>query len=135
MKKPALSEDEKKFLELKYKVIRRKLPDFVRQESWKYIRLKESWRRPRGKDSKMRLHKKSRPPLPKIGYRTPKIVRNRHPSGFIEILVYNVEDVKKKITDPSRQAIRIGGSVGKRKRIKIMEFADLHGIRVLNRRL
>ena len=135
MKKPILTEDEKKIFEFKYKVIKKKLPKFIRQESWKYIRIKNSWRRPRGKDSKMRLHKKGRPPLPKIGYRTPALIRGRHPSGFEEILIYNIKDIKDRVIDPSRQAIRIGGSVGKRKRLKILEYADAHDIKVLNRRL
>ena len=135
MKKPNLTEDEKKIFEFKYKVIKKKLPKFIRQESWKYIRIKDSWRRPRGKDSKMRLHKKGRPPSPKIGYRTPAPVRGRHPSGFEEVLVYNIKDIKDKVIDSSRQAVRIGGSVGKRKRLEILEYADAHGIKVLNRRL
>jgi len=134
-KKPMLTEEEIRLFELKYSVIKKKLPRFIRQESWRYVRIKENWRRPRGKDSKMRLRKKGRPPLPRIGYRTPKLVRGRHPSGFEEVLVYNVKDVEIKVTDPNRQAIRIAGSVGKRKRMEIIKYADKHGIRVLNRRL
>lgn len=134
-RKPVLTEEETRLFKLKYSIIKRKLPSFIRQESWRYIRIKESWRRPRGKDSKMRLHKKGRPPLPKVGYRTPRLVRGRHPSGFEEVLVYNVKDIELKVNNPSRQAIRIGSSVGRRKRIEIIRYADEHGIRVLNRRL
>ena len=134
-KKPVLTDEEIRLFELKYSVIKKKLPRFIRQESWRYVRIKESWRRPRGKDSKMRLRKKGRPPLPRIGYRTPKLVRGRHPSGFEEVLVYNVKDIEAKVTDPNKQAIRIAGSVGKRKRMEIIKYADKHGIRVLNRRL
>jgi large subunit ribosomal protein L32e len=50
-------------------------------------------------------------------------------------LVYNVKDVEMKVKDPGRQAIRIAGSVGRRKRMEIIEYADKHGIKVLNRRL
>ena len=135
MGKAALSEEEKRLFELKYKIIRKKLPKFIRQESWRYIRIKDSWRRPRGKDSKMRLHKKGFPPLPKIGYRTPKLVRGLHPSGFEEVLIYNINDIKKLVINPSRQAIRIAASVGKRKRMAIIEYADSHNIKVLNRRV
>jgi large subunit ribosomal protein L32e len=134
-RKPTLSEEEMRLFKLKYEVIKKKLPRFIRQESWRYVRIKESWRRPRGKDSKMRLHKKGRPPLVKVGYRTPKLVRHFHPSGFQEVLVYNVKDVEMKVKDPGRQAIRIAGSVGRRKRMEIIEYADKHGIKVLNRRL
>ncbi len=135
MRRAVLSEEEKRLFDLKYKIIRKKLPRFIRQESWRYLRIKDNWRRPRGKDSKMRLHKKGFPPSPKIGYRTPKLVRCLHPSGFKEVLIHNVNDIKKLVTDPSRQAIRIASSVGRRKRMAIIEYADSHNIKILNRRL
>jgi len=131
-RKPELSELETKMLELR-KVMKKREPDFIRQESWRYVRVKESWRRPRGIDSKMRLKKKGRPPIPNIGYRVPKIVRGRHPSGFIEVLVHNVKELEG--IDPKRYAIRIASTVGRRKRIEIIKMADKLGIKVLNRRL
>ncbi|MEM2115172.1 MAG: eL32 family ribosomal protein, partial [Candidatus Caldarchaeum sp.] len=54
---------------------RRKTPKFVRQESWRYVRLETGYRRPRGKDSRMRLQKSGSPPLAKIGYGSPKKYR------------------------------------------------------------
>ena len=56
------------------RLMKLKRPEFVRQESWRYVRLKPNWRRPRGKDSKMRLQRSGWPPLVKIGYRTPKSI-------------------------------------------------------------
>ena len=63
----------------------------------------------------------------------PKIVRSRHPSGFIEVLVHNVKELEG--IDPKRYAIRIASTVGRRKRIEIIKMADKLGIKVLNRRL
>ena len=107
-----------------------KRPRFVRQESWRYVRLKPNWRRPRGKDSKMRLQIKGWPPLVKVGYRTPRAYRNLHPSGFKEVLVYRPEDLQG--LDPEIHAVRIAGSVGMRKRLLIVEEAEKLGIKVLN---
>ncbi|MCX8187854.1 MAG: 50S ribosomal protein L32e [Nitrososphaeria archaeon] len=107
-----------------------KRPEFVRQESWKYIRLKPNWRRPRGKDSKMRLQIKGWPPLVKIGYRTPRKYRGLHPSGYEEVLIYKPEDLQ--TLDPSIHAVRIAGSVGMRKRAMIVEEAKKLGLKVLN---
>jgi len=107
-----------------------KRPRFRRQESWRYVRIKESWRRPRGIDSKMRLKKKGWPPSPSVGYRGPKAVRGLHPSGYEEVLVYNVGDLA--TIDPETQAIRIAGTVGARKRATILAEAEKRGIRVLN---
>ena len=133
-RRPNLTEEEIRLLKLREEM-KRRMPDFVRQESWRYVRIKENWRRPRGIDSKMRLGKKGYPECPNIGYRTPKLVRGLHPSGYEEVLVYNVDDVKKKVKDPSRQAIRIAATVGRKKRIEIIKYADEHGIKVLNRNL
>jgi len=81
--------------------------------------------------SKMRKGLKYRPPRVKIGYRGPRLARGLHPSGFEEVMVYRVEDLDR--INPERQAIRIGGTVGVRKRIDIVKKADEMGIRVLNR--
>ncbi len=110
--------------------MKNKRPEFIRQESWKYVRLKPNWRRPRGKDSKMRLQKSGAPQLVKVGYRTPRKYRNLHPSGFKEVLIHRVEDLEG--LDPAIHAVRIAGSVGKSKKIKIMVEAEKKGLKVLN---
>jgi len=109
---------------------KKKKPKFVRQESWRYKRLKENWRRPRGLDNKMRKDLKGWPKTVNIGYRGPKITRGLHPSGYTEVLVYNAEDLKK--IDPKTQAIRIAHTVGKRKRANILVEARKRKIRILN---
>lgn len=110
--------------------LKQKRPEFVRQESWRYVRLKPNWRRPRGKDSKMRLQKSGWPPLVKVGYRTPRKYRGLHPSGYREVLVYRVEDLAG--LDPETHAVRIAGSVGMAKRLRIVEEAGKLGLKVLN---
>ena len=112
--------------------MKRKRPRFVRQESWRYVRVKENWRRPRGIDSKMRLKVKGWPRCPEVGYRGPRAVRGLHPSGFEEVLVHNVEELQK--VDPERQAVRIAHTVGGRKRAEIVAEAERLGITVLNPR-
>ncbi len=112
--------------------IKSKKPDFRRQESWRYKRVDESWRRPRGIDSKMRKKKKGWPRSVEVGYRSPKKTRNLHPSGYVEALVYNVDDVEE--VDSKTQVIRIAHTVGMRKRVEISARAEERGIRVLNPR-
>jgi len=119
----------KDLVALREKVKARK-PDFVRQESWRYVRVKESWRKPKGMDSKMRLQKKGWPPIVKVGYRGPSKARGLHPSGFREVLVHNVEELEK--LNPATQAARIASTVGLRKKLEIMERARELGIYVLN---
>ena len=105
-------------------------PKFLRQESWRYDRLAESWRRPKGKDNKMRRQLSGAPRLVKIGYRGPKKARGLHPSGFTDNLVFNVKDLER--LDPAADAARIGHAVGQRKRLLILAEARNKGIKVLN---
>ncbi|MCL1978833.1 MAG: 50S ribosomal protein L32e, partial [Methanomassiliicoccaceae archaeon] len=72
-----------------------------------------------------------RPPMVDIGFRGPASVRGLHPSGFEEVLVHNVDGLEG--IDPKVQAVRIGGTVGTKKRIAIEDRAAELGIRVLNR--
>lgn len=106
-------------------------PAFKRQEWFRYQKLGDAWRRPRGIHSKMRRGMKRRPPMVEIGYRGPALVRDLHPSGFEDVLVYNVEGLEN--LDPKTQAARIGGTVGVKKRIAIENRAKELGIRVLNK--
>jgi large subunit ribosomal protein L32e len=78
----------------------------------------------------MRLNLKGWPKSVNVGYRSPRAVRGIHPSGKEEVHVYNVGDLS--IVDPETQVARIGGSVGTRKRVKIIQEAKLRGIRILN---
>lgn len=109
-----------------------KKPKFKRQESWRYKRVKENWRRPRGIDSKMRKKVKGWPPSPKVGYRSPKEIRGLHPSGYVEVRVQSVDDIDR--IDPKTQAVRIAHTVGAKKRVEISARAEERGIHVLNPR-
>jgi large subunit ribosomal protein L32e len=112
------------------KQAKRKKPAFVRQESWRYKRLKESWRRPKGLDNKMRRKIKGWPPTVNTGYRGPKVARGLHPSGYKEVLVHNAEEIKE--IDPKIQAIRIAHKTGKRKKAEIIAQARKRKIHILN---
>ena len=109
-----------------------KRPNFRRQNWFRYKRLGQKWRRPRGIHSKMRRHFKYRIPVVQVGFRGPASVRGLHPSGFEEILVYNPGNLEN--IDPKAQAIRISSKVGDKKREMIIKKADEMKIRVLNRR-
>ena len=112
-------------------VISGRRPAFKRQEWFRYSKLGEGWRRPQGIHSKMKRNLKRRPHVVDIGFRGPVAARDLHPSGFEEVMVYNVEGLEG--VDPKKQAVRVGGTVGTKKRLAIQERADELGIRVLNR--
>jgi large subunit ribosomal protein L32e len=72
------------------------------------------------------------PPPVSSGYGGPKVSRGLHPSGYEEVMVYNVEQVSK--VTPNTQAVRIAHTVGKRKRTGILAEARRKKIVVLNMR-
>ncbi|MCL2510056.1 MAG: 50S ribosomal protein L32e [Methanomassiliicoccaceae archaeon] len=128
--KPELSAETAEEL-AKRAVISGRRPAFKRQEWFRYARLGEKWRKPKGIHSKMKRRLKRRQPIVDIGFRGPASVRGLHPSGFEEVLIYNVDGLED--IDPKVQAVRIGGTVGTKKRIAIEDRAAELGIRVLNR--
>jgi large subunit ribosomal protein L32e len=112
------------------KKVAQRRPKFIRQESWRYSRLAENWRKPKGKDNKMRKQKSGMPAIVKVGYRGPRAARGLHPSGYTDNVVHNTAELAR--LDPKKDAARIGRTVGKKKRIEIINKAVGLGIKVLN---
>ena len=130
--KPVLDDETKVNLSIRAAQMK-KQPKFRRQEWYRYYRLaRTGWRKPKGMQSKQRLNMKYRTPMVRVGYGKIAAVRGLHPSGFEDVLVNQPSDLDG--LDPERQAIRIGASVGNRKRANIHDRADDLGLRVLNRR-
>jgi large subunit ribosomal protein L32e len=119
----------KQLLEARKKIADRR-PKFVRQESWRYDRLAENWRKPKGKDNKMRKQLSGVPRIVKIGYRGPKNARGLHPSGYTDNIIFNINDLTK--LDPLRDAARLAHTVGTRKRKEIIAKAEIMHIKILN---
>ena len=129
-KKPTLTKEQKEKLAIR-KQIKKRTPEFLREEWFRYKRVPKNWRRPDGITSKMRINLKYRPSKVRVGFRGPKEIRGLHASGFEEIIIHNVNELER--IDPKTQAARIGGSVGTRKRIEIEKKADELEVRILNR--
>jgi large subunit ribosomal protein L32e len=107
-------------------------PEFVMQESWRYKRIGERWRKPKGIDSKMRLGVKGWPKLVKVGYRGPRMARGLHPSGYRDVLVHNINELQG--LNPKTDAARLASKLGAKKRSELIGRARELGIKVLNPR-
>ena len=109
-------------------------PSFIRPESWRYKRLETTWRKPKGVDNHQRKQKsRGRPGIVKVGYGSPKASRGLHPSGFTDNLVYRIEDLEN--LNPKTDGVRLGHSVGTKKRKEIMVKAVEKKFKVFNARV
>jgi large subunit ribosomal protein L32e len=131
MAKQKVSEENRlKALVAKRKEVAVNRPAFVRQESWRYVRIHPEWRKPKGVDNKVRRQDKGWPALVRVGYRGPVESRGLHPSGHFEVLIQRVTDLDRLV--PGRDVARIGGTVGAKKREAILQRATELGLRVVN---
>jgi large subunit ribosomal protein L32e len=110
---------------------RHKKPWFKRDDYEKKKKLSSSWRKPRGLFNKMRRGFPDKGAVVQVGYGAPTAIRGFHPSGFEEVLVTCYADLEEVQPD---QAVRIGRTVGARKRQIILERAFAKGLKVLNPR-
>ncbi|MBI2452595.1 50S ribosomal protein L32e [Candidatus Pacearchaeota archaeon] len=108
--------------------------EFMRQDWMRHLRLgkirrkKQKWRRPKGRDSKMRLKQKSYPKSVAIGYKKSKTSQGKI-NGLKIILINNLKDLKK--VGKSSLAI-LGGKVGAKKKLDIIKKAEEEKIKIIN---
>lgn len=101
---------------------------YLSWEFWKFER-RDSYRRPKGNDNKMRLEVKGYPPKVKVGYRTMKAIRGLHPSGLKPVVISNAKELDG--LDPNAHILYISSSVGLRKRGELIRAAQERGFRVV----
>lgn len=112
---------------IKHKI---KQPKFLRQNAKNLKRLHGKWRKPKGNQSKQRQHRMARGAMARIGYGMPKTIRGMHPLGMKEIIVHNPAQLK--IVAPD-YCVRIGSTVGKKKRIEITKVAEEMKLKIVNK--
>jgi len=117
---------------LKKLIAKKRKIEFLRHLWWKFPKFQNDlkWKKPKGKDNKMRLKLKGYPPVVQIGYGTPNIIKNLHPSGYKSVVVSNVKDFKD--LNPTKHIIYIASSVGLKKRIELIKLAKECGFRIAN---
>merc|ERR1712137_1167623 len=76
-------------------IVKKRTKKFIRHQSDRKISVKESWRRPKGIDSRVR--RKFRGcgiNMPNIGYGSNKKTKHLLPNGFYKVVVNNVADLE-----------------------------------------
>ncbi len=122
--------NELKDLLEKRKRIKQKKPKFDMQDAHKKGRLKTKWKKPRGIDSKMRLRLRGYNKSVEPGYGSAKEVRGLDKTGLMPVWVSALKDIES--IDKEKQGIIIKSTVGKKKRVGLINKAKETGIRILN---
>ena len=105
-------------------------PAFIRQESWRYKRVKPAWRRARGVTSKMRKEESGWPAKVKVGYGTAAATRGLHPRGLQERLIHRLSELEG--LDPKIHIVRISARVGERKRLTLLDELRQRNFHIAN---
>lgn len=112
------------------KKIKAKKPKFVGQDTHKRKRIRPRWKRPKGMQSKMRLHRRGYRKSVTPGYGSPKIVKGLDASGLKIVNINSLKELEG--IDKASQGIIISGSLGNKKRVEIIKKAKETGIKILN---
>jgi large subunit ribosomal protein L32e len=130
-RRPTLDPELKRLLSERRQQSQRR-PLFVRQQSHRYYAIGRwnTWRRPRGQQSKQRRHYGYRPTVVSIGFGSPRRTRDLTPSGFHPVLVRTARDIE--AIDTAREAALVARTIGTRKRLLLEEAARRRGVHVLN---
>ena len=116
------------------KITKRSKPKFLRTDSHKMIKLgkgvrkNQKWHKAIGRHNKIRLSRKGHSQRPKVGWGSPKGIRDLV-LGIRSVRVENVKDLEKV---GKRDGIVIG-RVGKKKQREIIAKANEMKIKILNR--
>ena len=103
---------------------KRSKPEFRRQDVDLKPQFRKAWRKPKGLHSKMRNSRKGHNLLPKLGYASPKKVKNLTRDGLKLQVVRNLNE----LNNVKDGCVAVGSDVGLRKRIVLLE-------EIINKRL
>jgi len=122
-------DDETKRLLKARKANKASHPYFRRIDAHKKDCLAPNWRRSKGHHSQTRRQAKCKGAVVKVGFGSPAKVNGYHPSGYEEVLVYRPSEVA---GIAKTQAIRVAGTVGRKKQLEIERVAREQSVKVLN---
>merc|ERR1712072_678471 len=116
------------------KIVKKRTNGFKRHQADRYKGLakKDSWRKPKGIDNRVRRRFKGQLPMPKIGYGSNKKTRHVLPCGYKKFLVHNERDLESLLMNSKVFAAEIASTVSARKRVTILEKARVLGVKVTN---
>eukprot|EP00567_Pseudictyota_dubia_P002917 CAMPEP_0197449576 /NCGR_PEP_ID=MMETSP1175-20131217/22088_1 /TAXON_ID=1003142 /ORGANISM="Triceratium dubium, Strain CCMP147" /LENGTH=135 /DNA_ID=CAMNT_0042981739 /DNA_START=37 /DNA_END=444 /DNA_ORIENTATION=- len=117
---------------LKKKPVKKKTTKFFRHQSDRFMRVPESWRRPKGIDGRVRRKFRGTIRMPNCGYGSDKKTKHVLPNGFRKYNVSNVQELEMLLMLNRKYCAEIRHDVSARKRKEIVLRAEQLNIRVTN---
>merc|ERR1712138_259653 len=113
-------------------IVKKKTNKFKRHQSDLFARVSESWRRPKGIDSRVRRKFKGKVLMPNIGYGSNKKTRHMLPDGFKKFLIHNEKELELLLMYNRTYAAEIAHAVSRKTREAILERAKVLDVKVTN---
>lgn len=104
-------------------------PTFTRADNHKKGKLGDAWRKPKGWQNKMRLHKKGYKKVVSTGYGTPADLRDHNKAGLAIVTVSTMKELE--ALDP-KKACALISKVGRKKKEELIAAAQKKNITLAN---
>merc|ERR1712232_90582 len=117
----------------KPRVVKKRTNRFIRHQSDRRVTIKDSWRKPKGIDSRVRRKFKGTFKMPKIGYGTKAAHRHLLPDGFKKFRVFNKRELELLLMHNGTFAAEVAHNVSAKSRKQIIERAAQLNIKVVNK--
>lgn len=105
---------------------------FVRFHSDQFLRVKRSWRKPRGIDSRVRRKFRGNRIMPEVGYRTAKDTRFVLPNGFRKFVVTNEKDLEVLLMHNRTYCAELARNLSAKTRKQLLQRANELNLKVTN---
>ncbi|WP_411024657.1 eL32 family ribosomal protein, partial [Salmonella sp. s55962] len=106
------------------RIVKKRRKRFRRHQSDRVMRVKPSWRRPKGIDNRVRRRFKGMMRMPNIGYGSNRKTRHLLPNGFKKFVVRNKRELEMLMMNNRKFCAEIFHGVSARKRKEIVERAQ-----------
>ncbi|KAL9979784.1 hypothetical protein ACROYT_G017499, partial [Oculina patagonica] len=116
----------------KPRIVKKRTKRFIRHQSDRFLRVKQSWRKPKGIDNRVRRRFKGQYLMPSIGYGSNKNTRHLMPDGFKKFVIHNVKELEVLLMANKSYAAEIAHNVSSKKRKEIVERAQQLAIKITN---
>lgn len=113
-------------------IVKKRTKTFKRHQSDRFKSVKESWRKPKGIDNRVRRRFSGQAPMPKIGYGSAKATKHMLPSGFRKIVINNVRELEMLMMQNRVFAAEVAHAVSAKSRALIVKRAKELNVKLTN---